>query len=147
MKKKLFTVFMLVAVVCIAAVGIAACEDGDWLEGTYVYSSCTVEGFGNVGGFGNMDETMKNTYDEMFAGSSFTFNKDKVTMNQVGMKSTLQYKLDGDKIIITEGEITVGNMAVASVDMRLDGDTIYYSMNVSMSGMNITLVMEYVRQA
>lgn len=141
MKKKLFTVFMLVAVVCIAAVGIAACEDGDWLEGTYVFSSCTVEGFGN------MDETMKNTYDEMFAGSSFTFNKDKVTTDQMGMKSTLQYKLDGDKIIITEGEITVGNMAVASVDMRLDGDTIYYSMNVSMSGMNITLVMEYVRQA
>lgn len=141
MKKKLFTVFMLVAVVCIAAVGIAACEDGDWLEGTYVFSSCTVEGFGNI------DETMKNTYDEMFAGSSFTFNKDKVTMDQMGMKSTLQYKLDGDKIIITEGEITVGNMAVASVDMRLDGDTIYYSMNMSMSGMNITLVMEYVRQA
>ena len=141
MKKKLFTVFMLVAVVCIAAVGIAACEDGDWLEGTYVFSSCTVEGFGN------MDETMKNTYDEMFAGSSFTFNKDKVTTDQMGMKSTLQYKLDGDKIIITEGEITVGNMAVASVDMRLDGDTIYYSMNMSMSGMNITLVMEYVRQA
>ena len=140
MKKKLFTVFMLVAVVCIAAVGIAACEDGDWLEGTYVFSSCTVEGFGNI------DETMKNTYDEMFAGSSFTFNKDKVTMDQMGMKSTLQYKLDGDKIIITEGEITVGNMAVASVDMRLDGDTIYYSMNMSMSGMDMTVVMEYVRQ-
>lgn len=141
MKKKLFTVFMLVAVVCIAAVGIAACEDGDWLEGTYVYSSCTVEGFGSI------DETMKNTYDEMFAGSSFTFNKDKVTMDQMGMKSTLQYKLDGDKIIITEGEINVGDMAVASVDMRLDGDTIYYSMNVSMSGMDFTIVMEYVRQA
>lgn len=141
MKKKLFTVFMLVAVVCIAAVGIAACEDGDWLEGTYVYSSCTVEGFAN------MDETMKNTYDEMFAGSSFTFNKDKVTMDQMGMKSTLQYKLDGDKIIITEGEINVGDMADASVDMRLDGDTIYYSMNISMSGMDFTIVMEYVRQA
>ena len=141
MKKKLFTVFMLVAVVCIAAVGIAACEDGDWLEGTYVYSSCTVEGFGSI------DETMQNTYDEMFAGSSFTFNKDKVTTDQMGMKSTLQYKLDGDKIIITEGEINVGDMADASVDMRLDGDTIYYSMNVSMSGMDFTIVMEYVRQA
>ena len=141
MKKKLFTVFMLVAVVCIAAVGIAACEEGDWLEGTYVYSSCTVEGFGN------MDETMKNTYDEMFAGCSFTFNKDKITMDQMGMKSTLQYKLDGDKIIITEGEINMGDMAAASVDMRLDGDTIYYSMNMSMSGMDITVVMEYDRQA
>lgn len=141
MKKKLFTVFMLVAVVCIAAVGIAACEDGDWLEGTYVYSSCTVEGFGNL------DETMKNTYDEMFASSSFTFNKDEVTMEEMGIKSTLKYKLDGDKIIITEGEINMGDMAAASVDMRLDGDTIYYSMNMSMSGMDITVVMEYVRQA
>ena len=141
MKKKLFTVFMLVAVVCIAAVGIAACEDGDWLEGTYVYSSCTVEGFGN------MDETMKNTYDEMFASSSFTFNKDEVTMEEMGIKSTLKYKLDGDKIIITEGEINMGDMAVASMDMRLDGDTIYYSMNMSMSGSDITVVMEYVRQA
>ena len=141
MKKKLFTVFMLVAVICIAAVGIAACEDGDWLEGTYVYSSCTVEGFGN------MDETMKNTYDEMFASSSFTFNKDEVTMEEMGIKSTLKYKLDGDKIIITEGEINMGDMAVASMDMRLDGDTIYYSMNMSMSGSDITVVMEYVRQA
>ena len=61
--------------------------------------------------------------------------------------STLQYKLDGDKIIITEGEINVGDMADAYVDMRLDGDTIYYSMNVSMSGMDFTIVMEYVRQA
>lgn len=140
MKKKLFTVFMLVAVVCIAAVGIAACEDGDWLEGTYVYSSCTVEGFGNL------NETMKNTYDEMFASSSFTFNKDEVTMEEMGIKSTLKYKLDGDKIIITEGEINMGDMAVASMDMRLDGDTIYYSMNMSMSGSDITVVMEYVRQ-
>ena len=141
MKKKLFTVFMLVAVICIAAVGIAACEDGDWLEGTYVYSSCTVEGFGNL------NETMKNTYDEMFASSSFTFNKDEVTMEEMGIKSTLKYKLDGDKIIITEGEINMGDMAVASMDMRLDGDTIYYSMNMSMSGSDITVVMEYVRQA
>ena len=140
MKKKLFTVFMLLAVVCIAAVGIAACEDGDWLEGTYVYSSCTVEGFGNL------NETMKNTYDEMFASSSFTFNKDEVTMEEMGIKSTLKYKLDGDKIIITEGEINMGDMAVASMDMRLDGDTIYYSMNMSMSGSDITVVMEYVRQ-
>ena len=94
-----------------------------------------------------MEETMKNTYDEMFAGSSFTFNKDEVTMEEMGIKSTLKYKLDGDKIIITEGEINMGDMAVASMDMRLDGDTIYYSMNMSMSGMDITVVMEYIKQA
>lgn len=153
MKKRAIVLLVVFAVAALAAAGLAACGDGDWLEGTYEYSECSIDYDANIdlGGM-DMEAIMGDTYEKMFNGATMTFEKDEVIVNMMGVTTTNVYKLDGDKIVMTEGDLNLAGMASASQEMRVEGDSIVWTLNMDMSAMmaafdpqaKVTMVAEYV---
>ena len=97
MKKRAIVLLVVFAVAALAAAGLAACGDGDWLEGTYEYSKCSIDYDANIdlGGM-DMEAIMGDTYEKMLNGATMTFEKDKVTVNMAGVNSARYTSIEAD---------------------------------------------------
>lgn len=142
MKKKVLIVLTIALALC-AVLGAAACENGNYLSGTYKYVDFSVSLAGNdESENADLKDTMKATYDNLYKNSFYSFNKDEMVMSVLGVSYTMKYEMDGNKVVYSSGNASYEGK-ITSQEMVVDGDTIYIIGKTNVPGTLVEVTFIY----